>query len=185
MRINCGNTPTKISDACFDASHGGWQESVVAALRESRSTTRLWTLKAFGVRNYRPQKTDLRQGRGWRIAQWPRLGNVIVVNADYWRRNMQQGWLVESTEAGAMSLYEGDRGEHAELASQIAGERLIEYVMTAQAEFYRWERTPGVPNDRADAAVYACALLALSGIGEPLQQRQANKTTRRIRHVSI
>ena len=186
MRINCGGEIKRIYCCCFDASMGRWQESTIAALREAKSQTRLWALKAFGHNKYRVRRDDLRQGKGWRVAQWPGLGNVIVIDADYWRRNMQQGFLVEPTEAGAISLYEGGRGENKELAVQIAGEKLDEYVTTAINEFYKWTRTPGVPNDRADATYYACALLAMQGIGEPLQRRSGGRSKRRkVRHTRV
>ena len=186
-RVNVGNIPTRVSQACFDAGNGKWHFDIIAALREAQSPTLLYALKGFGSGQYRPQRSDLRQGMGWRIAQWPQLGNIIVINSDYWRKNMQEGWLVEPTEAGAISLYAGSHGEHKELAAQIAGEKLIEHVTTGKGEYYKWVRTPGILNDKADATYYACALLAKLGIGEPLQQTQAAgpRKRRKVRHVKI
>ena len=180
MAVQCGDRVERVSDACFDASNGKWQQAVVAACREARYGVRLWPLKAFDHAHYKPKTTDLRAGRGWRIAQWPQLGQVLVVDADWWRESMQRGFLVETTEAGALSLYAPEhRNEHASLAMEIAGERLVEHVVTDKGEYYKWARTPGVANDRSDALVYACALSGVLGIGEQRAQRPRYVETRR------
>ena len=187
MRITCGPGQRLLDAACFDISMGDWQEAIVAALHECRVPLKLWPLKAFGVRTYRSSKADLRAGKGWRITEWPRLGHVMVINSDLWREQMQRGFLVEPTEAGALSLYSPDeQQEHRILAQQVAGERLDEHVTTEKHEYYTWHRTPGLPNDRGDALVYACALTGVQGIGEEKQAATGRPQHRRsVRHVSV
>jgi hypothetical protein len=176
LRVRCGEAQRGLDAACFDCSMGAWQDACVAAIRECRVGVSIWPLKAFGARNYRTQRADLRAGKGWRITDWPRLGRVLVINADYWRETMQRGFLVEPTEAGALSLYSPDpRGDNRALAQQVAGERLDEHVTTEKNEYYTWTHTPGLPNDRADALVYACALTGVQGIGEDQAQRPARR----------
>lgn len=64
------------------------------------------------------------------------------------------------------------------------GERLSEKVVTELNEYYTWTRTPGVPNDRADALVYACALSGYEGIGEEKRVKAA-PPKRKISMVSV
>ncbi len=182
MRVRCGDQQRPIDAGAFDASMGAWQDAIVAAAREARCGVSLWPLKAFGARTYRPQKAALRMGKGWQIVEWQRLGRVLVIHADYWREAMQRGFLVEPTEAGALSVYSPDpRGDHGALAQQIAGEKLEEHVTTERHEYYTWHRTIGVPNDRADALVYACALTGVQGIGEDSPRPRRYVETRRCR----
>lgn len=189
LRVRCGDKQKMIEAAGYDCSMGAWQDAMVAAIRECRCGVTLWPIKAFGSRNYRGGKADLRVGKGWRITEWPQLGRVLVINADYWRETMQRGFLVEPTEAGAISLYSPDP-DHANrtLAREVAGERLDEHVTTEKNEFYKWVRTPGVPNDRADSLVYACALTGVQGIGEDrprIVKRAHGPAMTRVRHIEI
>ena len=158
---------SKVGLVGWDASNGKWQDATCAAIKNLTSRARHMPLKAFGSRNYRPRRSDLRQGKGWHITKFARVGRVLVINADYWRETLQRGFVVEPTEPGAVSLYEPDRdGSNILIANEIAGERLVEKVVTDKYEYYRWSRTTGVLNDRADSAVYACALTGVEGIGE-------------------
>jgi len=185
MRINCEGDQRGIHAACWDASSGKWQNAICAAIREMRSSVIQIPLKAFGSKTYRPRMTDLRQGLGWHITQWPQIGRVFVINADYWREQMQRGFVVEPTEAGALTLYDPDpSASNREIAIQICGERLSEKVVTERNEYYTWTRTPGVPNDRADALVYACALSGYEGIGEEKRVKAA-PPKRKISMVSV
>jgi len=185
MRINCEGDQRGIHAACWDASSGKWQNAICAAIREMRSSVIQIPLKAFGSKTYRPRMTDLRQGLGWHITQWPQIGRVFVINADYWREQMQRGFVVEPTEAGALTLYDPDpSASNREIAIQICGERLSEKVVTERNEYYTWTRTPGVPNDRADALVYACALSGYEGIGEEKRVKAA-PPKRKISMISV
>ena len=173
MQIHMGGTTHSISDVCFDASSGKWQQAVAAACREARCGVRLFPMKAFSNNNYRPQRTDLRSGQGWRVAQWPAIGQVFVINVDEWREKTQRGFLVEPTEQGALSLYNDDRrGEHRDFAMQICARKLVEHLQTDKGEYYKWALQPGVPDHKGDALIYACALTGLLGIGEHRQKRK-------------
>jgi hypothetical protein len=179
MRVDVAGEQKGLDAACFDLSMGKWQDAGMAAIRETRGPVALWGLKAFPASNYRPQRADLRSGKGWRITEWPGRGRALVINADYWRESMQRGFVVEPTEPGALSLYEGDKGEHRELAMQIAGEVLDEHIVTEKGtDFYRWHRTRGIPNDRADALVYARALTGVLGVGEERTRPTGSKRRR-------
>jgi len=145
-------------------------------LRNLTSPIKHLPLKAFGSKTYRPSRHDLRQGIGWHVSQFPRVGHVFVLHSDMWRENMQRGFLAEPTEAGALSLYDPDDGENRDFAIQVCAERLIEKVVTDKGEYYSWTRIPGVPNDRPDAAVYACAMAAYEGIGEEKTASRRRKT---------
>lgn len=180
IRIECEGNQRLLDAGCFDISMGDWQDAIIAALKECRAPMKLWPLKAFGVAKYRSSKADLRTGKGWRITDWPRLGHVLVINSDYWREQTQRGFLVEPTEAGAISLYSpDDQKDNQVLARQVAGERLDEHVITERNEYYTWRRTPGLVNDRSDSLVYACALTGVQGIGEerPVQRHLPRKRT--------
>ena len=167
MTIQSGKTTSKVGTVAWDASSGKWQDSIAYAIKAISTHAQMFALKAFGSKTYRPRIGDLRQGNGWHVSMFPRIGRVLVINSDYWRENMQRGFLVEPSEPGAISLYEPDiEGMHRSLASQIVSERLIEKVVTDKTEVYNFMRTPGMPNDRADALVYACALTGYEGIGE-------------------
>lgn len=166
-KIKCGDEVKPISIAGWDASSGKWQDAMAAAIKEMRSPVQQIPMKAFGAKTYKPRRTDLRQGKGWHVTDFPRIGRVFVLNADYWRETMQRGFVVEPTEPGALSLYEPDtNGMHRDLARSILSEQLVEKVVTDKGEYYNWHRDRSVPNDRADAAVYACALTGYEGIGE-------------------
>lgn len=167
MTVVQGKGTGKIGTVAWDASSGKWQDSIAYAIKAIPTHAQMWALKAFGAKNYRPRIGDVRQGNGWHISLFPRIGRVLVINSDYWRENMQRGFLVEPSEPGAISLYSPDpEGMHRSLASQIISERLIEKIVTDKTEVYNFMRTPGMPNDRADALVYACALTGFEGIGE-------------------
>lgn len=184
LRVKCGDKQRGLDAACFDCSMGAWQDACVAAIRECRIPVPLWPMKAFGQANYRVQKSDLQSGKGWRITEWPRLGRVFVINSDYWWELVQRGFLVEPTEAGAVALYSPDpHGDNRQLAREVAGHILDEHVRTEKNEFYKWRRTVGVSDDRADALVYACALTGAHGIGE--DRAAAQKKQRKVRHVKI
>lgn len=184
IRVRCGDKQRGLDAACFDCSMGAWQDACVAAIREARLPVPCWPIKAFGEQNYRTQKSDLQSGKGWRVTEWPRLGRVLVINSDYWWKITQQGFLVEPTEAGALSLYSPDPNrENVQLAREVAGHILEEHVRTEKNDFYKWSRTVGVTDDRADSLVYACALTGAHGIGEDRATKPHN--TRRIRHVKV
>lgn len=180
VRINCGDRIRGLDSACWDASNGKWQDAIAAAAREVRVAQKHYVLKAFSAKYYHPRRTDLRQGKGWHISDFPRIGRVLVVNADYWRETMQRGFLVEPTEAGALSLYDSPAGtEHSDLAAQIAGQSLVEHVTTDRMEYYTWNRKVGVPDHKPDALVYACALTGVEGIGEDKLQQKRHVETRK------
>jgi phage terminase large subunit GpA-like protein len=114
------------------------------------------------------------------------LGEILVINADLWRETMQRGFLVEPTEVGALSLYDpAYPSEHDALAREIEGEYLVEHVTTDKGDYYKWGRTPGVANDRADALVYACALTGVMGIGEQRVQQKQQQRKRRPSGVTV
>jgi hypothetical protein len=158
--------------AGFDLSMGAWQDAGMAAIKE---LGRKWIygIKAFGAKGYKPQKTDLRQGKGWRLTDWPRLGRVIVLNSDMWREMVQRGFLAQPTEAGAVSLYTPDvTGANRQLAQEVASEHIMGQTILNDGSVYQiFGRTPGIPNYRADSLVYACALTGVMGIGEEQQKR--------------
>jgi len=186
LTIECGGSSQHVTVAAWDASSGKWQDAIAAAVRELRSPVLQLPLKAFSSKNYRPRITDLRQGKGWHVSQFPRIGKVLVINADYWRETMQRGFVAEPTEPGALSLYSPDESRaNVELALQICGERLVEKVTTERGEYYTWTRTVGVPNDRADALVYACALSGFEGIGEEKHASPKRAPRRSIHMVPV
>jgi hypothetical protein len=167
VRVNAGGKTIPIRAAVWDASNGSWQTSISYAIKESRSSVNMLPLKAFSSKGYKPRISDKRQGDGWHLASFNNIGLMFCINADKWRETMQRGFVVNSAEAGSISLYEDKIGsENRKLANEICGERLVEKVITDKAEYYNWAKTPGVANDRADALVYACALGALMGMGE-------------------
>jgi hypothetical protein len=173
MTVTTGKRTAKVSTVCWDASSGKWQDSIAYAVKAVSTHAQMWALKAFGSKSYHPRASDIRQGNGWHTTLFPRIGRVLVVNSDYWKENMQRGFLVEPSEPGAISLYSPDPEEmHRDLASQIVGERLIEKIVTDKTEVYNFMRTPGMPNDRSDALVYACALTGYEGVGEVKVSRQ-------------
>jgi hypothetical protein len=146
---------------------GAWQDAGMAAIKELQLPFPVYGIKAFGAKSYRPQRSDLRSGKGWRLTDWPRLGRVLVINSDQWREWVQRGFLVEPTEPGAISLYEPDvNGNNKLLAMEVAGEPPIGSVTINEGTFLIFGRTPGIKNDRADAVVYAVALTGVMGIGE-------------------
>lgn len=176
IRFSCGKESLPLTCAGWDASSGKWQNAVAAAIQEMRSPVQQWAIKAFGSDSYRPKKTDLRQGVGWHITDFPKIRKVLVLNADWWREAMQRGFVVEPTEPGALSLYSPSfPTEHNELVREILSEQLIEKVTTDKHEYYRWAKDPGTPNDKADATVYACALTGVEGIGEMKTSRSRRK----------
>jgi hypothetical protein len=182
LAITSGASARRIDCATYDLSMGAWQDAGMAAIKTLRVPFPVYGLKAFGAKQYRPQRADLRAGKGWRLTDWPRLGRVLVINSDYWREIMQRGFLVDPAEPGAIALYAPDKtGNNAELAAQIAGEKITgQLTMQApiQGTFQVFGRTPGIPNDRADALVYGCALTGVMGIGEDVAKRPARKRQR-------
>ena len=176
IAVTAGTESRKMDMAGFDLSMGAWQDAGMAAIKE---LGRKWIygIKAFGAKGYKPQKTDLRQGKGWRLTDWPRLGRVIVLNSDMWREMVQRGFLAQPTEAGAVSLYTPDAsGANRQLAQEVASEHIMGQTILLDGSVYQiFGRTPGIPNDRADSLVYACALTGVMGIGEEQQQKSQRK----------
>jgi hypothetical protein len=134
-------------------------------------------IRGRDAKNYRVQRGAVRSGPGWHLATWERLGRVIVIDGDYWREAAQRGFLTEPGTPGSVSLYETDGPDHAELARQVCAELLVEHVQTAAGHYYRWHRTPGIPNDKLDALTYALALASFMGAGS------VAATPRRTRYV--
>lgn len=111
---------------------------------------------------YRENKAIGRLGDHCYRDVWQQKGRVLVHNADYWRSRCQQGWLLSPGAPGSISLF-GNSSQHDNFADQICSEVLREHVKTDKAEFYDWQKKPGLMNDLLDSTVGAMAAASIVG----------------------
>jgi len=171
--ILCNGKPRHADIMAVDC--GNWSETVFAACASIRLPMRLLPIRGRDAKSYRIQKGAIKAGTGWHVATWERLGRVIVIDADFWREATQRAFLSEPGAPGSISLYDVDGPDHAELSRQLCAEILAEHVQTAIGHYYRWNRTPGVPNDKLDALTYAHALTAFMGAGSAGEMKQPTR----------
>lgn len=176
----------KVRACVFDAGMGAWMSAIAFAIKQCRSPIQMIPLKGFSSKYYKPRVSDRRQGDGWHITTFPNVGSVLCVNVDKWRERAHRGFVVSSTEEGSISICKQASGiDNRRLAMELCSERLIEKVVTERGEYYNWTRTPNVPNDRADALVYATVIGATFGMGEHKVSRVRRVVKPQIQRVKV
>lgn len=142
---------------------GYMMDTVFAALKAIKSTMNLIAVRGRDAKNYKLQKHNLiRTGNNWQLVRWQQ-GPVIVCNSDYWKEQVQKGFLLLPGVPGSISLYGRDMAPHLRFSAEIVGEILREKVVTQMCEYYRWERNVGHRNDLLDSTAYAYAAIHASG----------------------
>ena len=158
--VDCGGR-VRFPD-CLYVDCGFMTETVIGACNSLRLPMRVFPCRGRAADKYRTSKQPMKRGDGWHIAQWD-AGPVLVVNADYWREQMQRAFFLTPGSPGSIGLHAGPLGFHKRLVDEILSERLSEHVITATNDFYKWIRTPGTDNDLADALTYTLAGAAAAG----------------------
>ena len=159
---------------------GNWTEAVFAACNAIRLPMKVTPVRGRDAKSYRIQRGSPKTGTGWHLAVWERFGRVIVIDADFWREATQRAFLAEPGTPGSISMYDTNGPDHVELAREICAETLAEHVQTAIGHYYKWNRTPGVPNDKLDALTYAHAMTSYMGAGTTGEQPRRSSGPARV-----
>lgn len=102
---------------------------------------------------YRPAKGDKIIGQAGSNYHYQNgnYGTEIVHNADFYRKLVQQSFLLNTGVAGSISLWGETPNLHEEFADEICSEKLVKY--SSEQNFYEWNKKPNQHNDKLDCVV--------------------------------
>ena len=148
------------------------QNTVIDFAVNAKRTTGLRALCSFGraSKNYRAGSKNKRC-KEWEqccvVSETAVCNNVAVmrewaiINACYWREQMQRAWLAAMGAPGSIDL---PSGHHDEFADQLCREQLSGKGEIAGKMVYIWNTLPG-PHEYSDCCHMAFAAAAMRGIG--------------------
>lgn len=108
-----------------------------------------------GVKAYRPAKKDVIIGQPGNELHYEkgRYGKQIVHNADFWRMYTQKAFLLDVGVPGSLSIFGKNPREHENFALEITAEKLLDFAVGDQHDFFDWYQVPGLPHDKLDSTV--------------------------------
>ena len=157
----CNGQPRRIDGLLIDC--GYMTDSVLKAILQIQKIIPIAILPARGrgSKGYRQTNCIGKAGDNWHKNKWDKYySNVIVHNADYFKMQVQKGFMLKPGTPGSISIFghERDNAKHLRFAENICSEVLTELVRGDICDYYNWQLIPGRHNDLLDA-------LALTMIG--------------------
>jgi len=139
---------------------GYWMSTVARAVQVAnrQAGCPVWPSRGYGSRTYKtPAKSRaIATGDMWDIRKWADGTKVVAHNAHFWRRHVQQAFLLPTGAPGSISFAGNDTHFHTEIARHVCANRLMRFIQGdgERYDLYDWQQKDP-RDDWSDAIVGA------------------------------